>query len=532
MERWITNLIRVQEKRAFHGETVLFFALFVGTMRLLAEVLFVAYQPASVGLDLLLYVTWYWLCFFAFGLPVRYFAPPPWQSRMNVMLVGLFLGFLPPVIDALWYGWGGAAMGQRGFAYAYVVDFPEAWPWLLVAPDRRMPPGEGLILWGAVVFTAWYVRIRTASYAKALGAGLFSYGICVFLGGIMPTLTHRAVQWMNDLPGTTTIHYVFDGDMTAYLVVAQLVIAMVLYFAVYRPELLRVQWYRIVHVLPLIAVTMVGYAWVTPLDASVVLPIFAILVAGFLTVAENDHWDSLEENPEATPVVQRLDVVALSFFFWSLTGLLILVDSMLGPVLVIYGVASHLYNGPIYRGKRYFPANLKLEGLWGGCAFMLGVFAAVVLPMAQGRPPMWFDRGYSGAPFFYVVGADTVIAAALVFGGWSLLAMLKDHKDVDEDARLGTQTVFTLARRRAKDADWVLGRLRILTFICMGIGALAPMAMGRLPYAFAAVMMLLAIAIWRWPMHPPTAVFRRTLLLLTAYLVVLAFGLSLLPVKS
>lgn len=526
MGRWLANLIRVQEKRAFHGETVLFFAIFVGAMRLLAEIMFVGFNPENLALELLVYVSWYWLCFFAFGLSVRFFAPPPWQQRINVILVGLFLGFLPPVIDAIWYGWGNSVMGQRGFYYAYIVNFPEGWPWLMVAPDRRMPPGEGLILWGAVIFSAWYVWIRTRSRLRTIASFALAYSTCVFLGALMPTALYKLHQSLEGTEGIRPYFEAMTRDFTALIVLGQIVVAYLIYLIAYRPQFLRVQAERIVHVLPLIGIALVGYAWVRPLDLSALFAALVVLIAGALTVAENDYWDHLEEDPEGPAPVERYDLVFAVVSFWSLTALLVLQGSPIGVVLGVYGVASYLYNSSLYRGKRYFPANLKLEGLWGGSAFGIGMFLAIAPMMTSGARPFWFDRSYSGAPFASVVGVDVVIAAALAFGGWSVLASLKDHKDVETDGRLGAHTVFTLARRGGHDPDAVLGKVRLVAFACMMVGLFGPLAMGRLPWVEAALMLGVALVIWRGPMHPARSVFRRTLVLITAYLVVLAVGLS------
>src|SRR5690606_35474292 len=56
---WLSNLITLPEKRSFHGETVIFFALFVGTMRLLLEVFLVGFQGVPLLRNELLYVSWY-----------------------------------------------------------------------------------------------------------------------------------------------------------------------------------------------------------------------------------------------------------------------------------------------------------------------------------------------------------------------------------------------------------------------------------------------------------------------------------------
>lgn len=522
MIRWLRNLTVLQEKRPFHGETAVLFAVFVGAMRFMAEFLLVGLQPESALIALIVYVTWYWMVFFGFGLVVRLFVPPPWESRINVMLVGLFLGFLPPVIDTLVFGWGGATLGQAGFGYAYIVNFPEGWPLLMIDMDRRMPPGEGLILWAAVGFSAAYVTLRTGKWTRGLAAGVVAYLVAMTFGALMPT----TLFWLSRQASASGLSH---SPFYDWIVYGQLFAGSALYLAVYRPTVLARYAYRFVHVAPLIGVTLVGFAWIQPLNYLALGAVAVMVVAGCLTVTQNDYWDHLEEAPGTPPIIGRHDLVMATFIFWSLTLMLLARDSVLGVVLTIYGVASYLYNSQLYRGKRYFPANLKLEGIWGGCAFMIGLLIPAVQEMGtyRGAFPAYFTETTFGAPFAVAHGVDTVVAAVLAAGGWSVVAALKDHKDVEEDTALGTHTLFTLGVRRGRKPDDILRTLRLITLACMMIGVIGPLAMGRIGPVVAVLMAVLAVFMWKQPIHPALQTFRRALLCLTAYLVLLAVGLSL-----
>lgn len=519
MFRFIANLIKVQEKRAFHGENVIFFAFFVGSMRWLMEVFLVGFSGLPVAKHLLLYVSWYFMCFFVFGLPVRLLAPPPWEKRINVMLVGLFLGFLPPIVDVLVYGWGEAVMGERNFAYAYVQDFPEGWPWLLIDPERRMPPGEGGVLWAAVLFTGVYLWLRTKSALRAITGATMAYGACVFVGAIMPT----GVAWLRD-------RY-FPGSELGYLLIdAQIAITALVYLVVYRPSLaLRVAT-RFVHALPLLAVASVGYAWVKPLDAGVLPALLLMAASGVMTIVQNDHWDDLEERPGEPERVRRHDVVVLQFLWLSIVMGLVARDSHYAVILLVYGVASYLYNAPLYRGKRYFPANLKLEGLWGGAAFMIGLFAATIPELVE----IVEHRSYASRirpemammPFSWKYGGDAAVAAFLAFGGWSVLASLKDEKDVETDARLGSQTVFTLLVRRGVAVEEIRRVVRALAFVFMAIGGVAPALLGRVAWPYALALVGLGALVAGLRCRDKSTEFRGILLLLSAHLGLLAYALS------
>ncbi len=518
MLRWVSNLITLQEKRAFHGETVVLFATFVAAMRLLLELFLVGYHEIRVASDMLVYASWYALCFFAFGLPVRLLAPAPWERRINVVLVGLFLGITPPIIDVLAGGWGEVVVGDRGFSYSYIRNFPEGWAWSMVDPERQMPLGEGLALWGATLLTGTYLWLRTRSAWRA-GLGLaIAYLTCMFMGAVLPTLTF----WLRE-------RYWSDVKIDVLLVSSQLVTLLLVYFVAYRASVGRLIAARFVHALPLIGVALVGYAWIRPLDFQVLHVLLVVSLCGVTTIVQNDHWDDLEERPDEPPRVAPYDLVVVHFTWVVMTLLLYAHGSVLAVPTTIYGVASYLYNSPLYRGKRYVPANLKLEGLWGGSAFMLGVLAAAMPQLADlgaARDGARLTSTMERLPFSWRYGPDVAVAALLAFGGWSLLASLKDEKDVETDAQGGVQTLFTLARRRNVSAPVVARAVRGVALACLLIAAWAPLAIGRSDLVHAVVMTVLAVAIALYRGSVPSTDFRARLVGLSVLLVVLANGVS------
>lgn len=520
MIRWIRNLIVVQEKRPFSAENIVFFALFVGSMRLLMEVFLVGFNPSHILRNELVYVSWYFMCFFVFGIPVRILAPPPWEKRINVMLVGLFLGFIPPIIDVLIRGWGNAILGLDGFAYMYVKTFPEGWPWLMIDHERQLPIGEGSVLWAAVFFTGIYVGLRTQSVTRAALGLITSYVACVFVGAIMPTLSYQLHLNLLDE----------DMHLSWTVIFAQLFVAGVAYFAVYRPSLLLLVCKRFVHALPLIGLTLVGYSWIKKLDINAIYPVLVLALCGVLTIVQNDHWDDVEERPNEPERVRRHDVVVTQFLWMLMAAALLAMDSVIGVILTIYGVASYLYNAPLYRGKRYFPANLKLEGLWGGSAFLVGVFSAALPQMAEAAANLSFveraDPTVRYMPFALVYSGDVALASFLAFGGWSLLAVLKDEKDITIDASLGTQTVFTLLTRRGVSVVKIRRWTRALTFIALMIAALGALAVGRVTFVHSAALGALALLISLLRLNDKKNEFRLILIGMTTFLLVLAHGVS------
>lgn len=515
---WIGRVIRVQEKRELHAETLLYFAFFVGTMRLLLEYFLVGFNAQPLFRTFLLYVSWYWLCIFAFGLPVRLFAPPPWQGRINVMLVGLFLGFLPPVLDFMAVGWGGALMSGEGFGYRYIADFPSGWPLLMFGEDRGVPFGEGFILWSAVFFTAAYMWVRTRNPRRTLAAGLLSYLVCMTLGAVMPTLTLKLRETLELQTGF--------GEVLIYV---QIGFALGLYLLAYRPQLLAHLGRRALHAAPLVALSAVGYAFIQPVDGAFVGVALLIALGGAMTIAQNDHWDDLEEEREGEERVTRVDMLVLVISFGLVTATLIEESQLVAMPVILYGVASYLYNAPLYRGKRYLPANLKLEGIWGGSAFLMGmIYAAQPLQQAAYYDPTspGFRVGTSMTPLAALWGAELPIAAFLAFGGWSLLAALKDEKDVEADAKLGVQTVYTVALKRGVPPARVSRVLRPVAALSNLIAAWLPFVAGLVPLSASIAMTVLGAAA-ALRLHRDAKVdFQLTLAALTALLATLAWGIS------
>lgn len=503
MLRWLANLITLQEKRAFHGETVVLFAIFVGSMRLLFENLLVGHQ-GQVARDFVIETTWYVLCFFVYGLPVRLLAPPPWQRRVNVVLIGLFLGFLPPVIDVLVGGWGHVIVRQGGFGYSYVWNFPEGWSWSMLDPEK-VSLGEGIVLWATVVLTAVYLWIRTESVGRALAGLGLAYLACLTMGALVPTFASALGE-----------RYWPEARIASVVVVVQWASILALYFGVYRPSVGRRLLARSVHVLPLLGVALVGYAWIRELDLHVVEVLGLVGLGGVVTVLENDHWDDPEEHPDRPERVARADLVVVYFVALAAAMMLFAESSLLAVILAIYGVASFLYNSPLYRGKRYFPANLKLEGLAGGAAFLFGMIGAAS-PLVPRPDELPFPTRFGGA---------APIAALLAFAGWSALASLKDEKDVEADTRTGTQTVFTLLGRRGTPVAVVAGRVRAAALVCLLAAAWLPSWVGRSDPTHALAMSVLALPIALHRGADPSRSFAWRLVLLAVLLGVLAHGAS------
>lgn len=519
MFRWIRNLIRVQERREFRGDVIVLFAIFVGTMRVLMEFLLVGNRANPVMKELLFNISFYFQCFFLYAIPVRLFAPPPWQSRVNVVLVGLFMGIFPPLIDVSIYGWGNAVYGYEGFGYAYIFNFPEGWlPWMMSLENRSAPIGEGVALWLAVFFTTVYLYVKTASLVRALLGAAIAYCSCAFVGGVLPT---TVVYIM----GNYYPHFFADVGF----IVGQTTAALAVYLLLFRWELLMLLFRRIAHGLPLVALALVGFGWVKPWDADVVLVALAVLLSAAMTIVQNDYWDALDETG-APAIVQRYDVTIIQFAWCLIVSGFLVSNSPVVMPFIAYGVVSYLYNAPAYRGKKHFPANIKMEGLAGGAAFLIGVLLAaspILFEAAQAvRIEPRLNSYLLRMPFSWVFGVEIIVAAFLAFGGWSVLVSMKDEKDIESDLASGSTNIFTLMIRRGRSPERVASVLRWLALISMLVAAWLPLSVGRSTVMAAGLMSALAAIMWLWRLNDRRKDFMKSLFIMTAHLFVLGLALS------
>lgn len=519
MFRWIRNLIRVQERREFRGDVVILFAIFVGTMRVLLEFLLVGNRAHPVMKELLFNISFYFQCFFLYAIPVRLFAPPPWQSRVNVVLVGLFMGIFPPIIDVLIYGWGDAVYGYDGFGYSYIFDFPSGWiPWMMSTEIRSAPIGEGVALWLAVFFTSVYLYMKTGSLFRMLCGAVVAYCSCAFVGGVLPTSVAYVM-------GRYYPHLFADVGF----IVGQASAALLVYLFCFRWQLFMHILRRSAHGFPLAALALVGFSWVKPWDLDLVLVILSILLSAAMTIVQNDYWDSIDETGE-TGAVQRYDVTIIQFAWCLIMSGFLVSNSPAVLPFIAYGVVSYLYNAPAYRGKKYFPANVKMEGLAGGAAFLVGViFAATprLFDIAQSvRIEPRLGTHLIRMPFSWVFSADIMIAAFLAFGGWSVLVSMKDEKDIETDLATGSTNIFTLMIRRGRSPESVASVLRWLALFSMLLAAWLPLLVERSTGLAAILMTAVAIIMWLWQLSDRRRDFTKNLFLMSVHLLILGAALS------
>jgi 4-hydroxybenzoate polyprenyltransferase len=503
------RLIAYQTRKTFSVLALCAFVTFVGGVRILEEWALGGPPIVHALSSVYGFVVFYFTAFFAFAAIVRALVPGDFRHTINPVFVGIFLGLLPPLIDYF-------ADARPQFFYFYNWGFPKGFsPWLYDA-GAGTPIGETIVLWMTIAFTAAYVGERTRSAWRSIAAAALAYFVLVTLGALLPTaidLAMSAAGWRS-----------FKGF---FLTLAQLGLALVCYF-VLRPSVLANLARRLVHTLPFALICLVGGAFAGWRGGEAF--VYAGLVAFLFVVAlvQNDHFDAADdERSGRTPYADAED----ARFFSALGALAILAilvetSSSTGvPLLVIFGL-SFLYSYPFYRAKKHFPANLKIEGSFGALSFLVGVIAAV--EGAVLGAPAWGSLSECAPNCKVVMGPlppATLVAVLLVFLGFSLVAALKDHKDIDADRAAGVTTIYTLAERRG----WPLERVHRIVVTLSCVALLLPMpllaSIERAPWA-ASVAPLPFVALLAFVSRRSRGRFGWTLLLVSLVLASLVITLA------
>lgn len=474
--RWFTNVAALQEKRPFHVTTVFYFVVFVSIVRMLGEWLLAGNDDQLYVTDFVISIGFYWFCFFAYTFVLWLLVPQPWQRSMNVILVGIFLGIFPPIVDALVSG-----IGQ--FRYGFFWDFADFSP-LLYNPAARVPLGESLTLWATIFLTGLYVGYRTRSLLYAAAGATLAWVVSVVNAALLPGAIARTVVGL-DYP----VQHRFVLITLSYFA-----LTLVMFF-LFQPRVFAGLLRRSIHALPFILITIAGAKFTGGLRFEIFVYASIVAVAFLAALAQNDWHDRDEDAAQGRPLyldaqdVTFMNVVATAMGLTLMAG-----GSFTGLLVLLILTVSVLYSYPQYRAKRFFPSNLKIEGVWGGSAFLVGVIAQSEFS-AFGHPA-WIFAYKTGGTHLGALSAQTAWATVLVFGGYSLIAALKDYKDREADLKSGVQTLYTLARRRGWNEAFL--HRALTTAACAALFAPVPLLawIGRVPLLAVAGGLPAPVAVW------------------------------------
>lgn len=405
MMSWIDDLIGALELKPYTTTVLVVAVGLIGLGRTLLEI--VLANRRYFGEDVLNNCVFYFVVAWGFTLVLAGLTKVDWRRVSMVVLAGLSVGLLPPLIDVFIYGVG-------NFAYTYYFGWPDLFGLSMFDRSSGMPLGEGLGLWGAVGFAAYYVFLKTASLGRAVLGALGVYLLVFMLVGVaLPSWGQRLAE--------------FSGQPAMVMIsLLQLVVGLGFYLSL-RPRLALTLLKRSLHCLPFVLICLIGAAMTARVTPLALLSAALILLVGLVALVQNDYYDRAEDSIAGRElVVDKLDVEYFNLMFAALFLTVYWGKSLIYlPLGAIYLLAL-VYHHDAFRLKGIFPFNQMLEGLWGALAFVAGILAC---------PPVVFT-------------AETASYCLLVFLGWTLLSAFKDAKDLEADAAVGHRNLYTYLRGR------------------------------------------------------------------------------------
>lgn len=468
-KRWLLNLIIIQEKKTYNFNVIIIFAIFVGLMRFFMEFILAHRSIGSLNIAVLHHFTFYLHCIFIYTFILRLFVPDfQWRKSIHLILIGVFLGILPPVIDAFVYGVG-------NFGYSYVKNFPQGWPVFIFDKEAGLPLGESIIVFLTVFFTALVVYLKTFSLLRTIGAFIAAYLFVMLYAGILPTFTFHITEffklsnWLGHVDGKMALG--FNGFIyPVVLSFLQVSLTIVLYFSL-NPKLFMSLFFRLNHAIPFALTAMLGYTVLRPVEAYGVFVSVMVLYTFVVAIAQNDYFDKEEDALSGREMyLDRNDVAFLNVTLLFFIALFVVSGNAVGYAILLLYVVSIVYNYDFYRGKAYFPASYKIEGICGFGAFLAGVLMASCVTHFIGGDVLNVTMpGLVTATEGSIVTMardvwtlQNIWLAFFIFGGWSVLSVIKDYKDIESDLGAGVQTAYTLLRKRNADIEKFHKRFSLL----------------------------------------------------------------------
>lgn len=492
----LARLIAAQNRRNWHPYPFLLFCAFVGLGRGLLEI--VLQGITLYNSDIFNFLPFYILLGLLLTLALSATAGNNFQSVQKSLIMGLFIGLFPPLIDYVVFQNASAFYG-----YYYLWDFSQL-PYAGYKPEFNFPAGETCAIWISILFCGLYTHTVSRTVWRGLIAVAGAYLIFIFMGSLLPMFVAKISQVkLPDIAAARATDTMTLRALAMRIAFYQAILAFFVYLLI-RRDLFAHVLRRSLHIAPFVMLTILGGIIVAANPVSLAQSALLIAVYGIVAIVQNDFFDARLTSEKNQPTVaQKHDVQIINVLYWVCLIPLFMHNNRAAIAGAVIFVCGMLYNYPFYRARDHFPANLKIEGVWGLCAFLAG---ALVDAQAAARP--------------YVV-----FVGALVFGGWSTVAVLKDLKDTDADFTDRVSTIFTIFMRRGYSAArvWRVVRLVLMCFLSLPL----LFAVTRLPLppllALVAVTFVFCASLW---LRPGKKTFQVQLVILTGYVFFwqLAFG--------
>ncbi len=411
------HLLLLSSGRTLSVPSLVLFCLFTGIGRGLLEALFFDSKALSPAI-ILSYVPFYTMMFLAILLILRTAGGLSESRTFRAPLAALFLGLFPPILDALISG-----LPNPTLRYGYYMELfrPQKIPegfFFFYMPDFRLPLGETIVVWATILLSALYARLQQANWLRAALVGAAVYGLFFFHSYLLPSALRL---WI--LNGAESLR---GFDLNLFLPLSQALLSLLIYQILMKQSfgyLLK----RALHILPFVFVFLAGVAHDR---VHSIMPVhFGLLLfyLFFTMIVQNDYFDTKEDAHQKRRRHFSLDDVVFFTGMLTFTIVFLLAAGVtLSLFLIVIMICSLLYSFPFYRGKGKIFPTMKFEGIWGLMSFLAGA-----IPFVPEK-----------------VGVPVLIKALLVFGGWSLFALLKDVKDIRADYHAGQSSLYIVFYRK------------------------------------------------------------------------------------
>lgn len=448
-----------------------------------------AISPAII----LSYVPFYVMMFLAILLILRTAGGLSEARTFRAPLAALFLGLFPPILDAFISGLPNAAI-----RYGYYMELfrPQKIPdgfFLFYMPDFRLPVGETIVVWATILLSALYSRLQRSNWLRVVLVGTAVYALFFVHSYLLPSALRL---WILD--GADKLR---GNDLNLILPLSQTLLSLVIYQALMRISFVYMAR-RALHIFPFILIFLIGAAH-NSFHSILAVHFGALLFYLFFTmIVQNDYFDAREDAHQRRRRHFTADDVVFFTAILSFTIVFLLAAAVtMSLFLFVIMICSLLYSFPFYRGKGKIFPTMKFEGIWGLMSFLAGAIPFVPESLA----------------------IPVLIKALLVFGGWSLFALLKDVKDIRADFKAGQNSLYIFFYRKG----WgLVAAHRWLVSVCAVALFVAPVyyaATAKLVPAallFVAAILFLGIGM-RWKL---SSKYQAILVSLNGYLAILVMA--------
>lgn len=529
-KRWLINIVAIQEKKNYNFSVIIIFAVFVALMRFLMEFILMHRPIFSINISLINFVTFYLQAIYIYTLILSFFIPNfKWRKTIHLVLIGVFLGILPPVIDSLISGVG-------NFNYNYIKSFSD-WRLFLYNKEADLPAGEVTILYLTIFFTALIVYIKTANLFKSIAAFVVSYGFVLLYAMLQPILATTIDQTLQvsayyDVKMPADFMGFKGFSFPAILSFLQIVTTIIIYL-ILNPKILFKLFRRLNHAVPVALTCLLGYSLFRTIDAYAAIITIMVFYGVVVAIVQNDFFDKEEDHADGREFyLDKDDVAFFNTTFILMIGLLLASGNICAYMLLLFLIVSYIYNYDFYRGKKYFPANYKIEGVWGLSAFLAGIGMAVSVTYFFAGDILLIDnptiRGAT-VPHMNIMleevwTSKTILITFLVFGGWSILSVIKDYKDIESDRIAGIQTAYTLLLKKGKSIETFHKVYSLLLSVLMLTPLLWLISIGANMIFVGALVLLCVLFFWSITKEASNKTVERSLVVVNLYLFVLVLA--------